>query len=141
MEDYTPRPERMYPGELTDRDIRAVFEGAGDFMARQLRCGEFALSAYAIDGITSGGDISEYVVKPITEHLFSDSMEGLYDAALRGGIYNAVASECKDLDDAALKLVEVLQEQGYLFVTVEELLRLNGVVPEAGVLYRTGLGA
>ena len=105
MEDYTPRPERMYPGELTDRDIRAVFEGAGDFMARKLRCGEFTLCAYAIDGITSGGDISEYVVKPITEHLRSDSMEGLYDAALQGGIYNAVASECKDLDDAALKLV------------------------------------
>ena len=43
--------------------------------------------------------------------------------------------------NAALRLVETLQEQGYLFVTVEELLRLNGVVPEAGVLYRTGLGA
>lgn len=105
MEDYTPRPERMYPGELTDRDIRAVFEGAGDFMARQLRCGEFTLYAYAIDGITSGGDTSEYIIKPIAEHLRSGSMAGLYDAALRGGIYNAVASECKDLDDAALKLV------------------------------------
>jgi len=43
--------------------------------------------------------------------------------------------------DAALKLVEVLQEQGYLFVTIEELLRLNGVTPEAGILYRTGRGA
>lgn len=42
--------------------------------------------------------------------------------------------------DAALKLVDDLQEEGYLFVTVEELLRLNGVEPQARVLYRTGHG-
>ena len=42
--------------------------------------------------------------------------------------------------DAALRLVDLLQEEGYLFVTVEELLRLNGVEPQAGILYRTGSG-
>jgi len=42
--------------------------------------------------------------------------------------------------DAALKLVDILQEKGYLFVTVEELLRLNGIAPQAGVFYRTGTG-
>lgn len=42
--------------------------------------------------------------------------------------------------DAALKIVDTLQEKGYWFVTVEELLMLNGVVPQAGVLYRTGTG-
>ena len=105
MEGYTPRPEPMYPGALTDADIRAVFQEAGDFTARPLQCGQWSLCAYAIDGITSGADVSEYVIKPIREHLRSDSMRGLYDAALQGGIYNAVASPCKDLDDAALKLV------------------------------------
>ncbi len=74
-------------------------------MARQLQCGKWTLYAYAIDGITSGGDTSEYVLKPIAEHLRSDTMEGLFDAALRGGIYNAVASPCQDLDETALKLV------------------------------------
>lgn len=43
--------------------------------------------------------------------------------------------------DAALKIIDELQTKGYLFVTVEELLRLNGVTPEAGVLYRSGTGA
>lgn len=105
MERYIPRPEPMYPGELTDADIRSVFQGAGDFVARTLQCGKWILYAYAIDGITSGADTSEFIVKPITEHLRSDSLKGLYDAASRGGIYNAVASPCKDLDDAALKLV------------------------------------
>ncbi|MBE6996437.1 MAG: hydrolase [Ruminococcaceae bacterium] len=42
--------------------------------------------------------------------------------------------------EAALEIVDVLQAQGYVFVTVEELLRLNGVTPQPGVLYRTGTG-
>lgn len=42
--------------------------------------------------------------------------------------------------DAALRVVDALQAEGYWFVTVEELLALNGVSPEPGVLYRTGKG-
>jgi len=42
--------------------------------------------------------------------------------------------------DAALKLVDTLQSDGYLFVTVEELLRLNDVEPQERTLYRTGCG-
>lgn len=42
--------------------------------------------------------------------------------------------------EAALRLVDALQTQGYWFVTVEELLRLNGVTAQPGVLYRTGIG-
>lgn len=42
--------------------------------------------------------------------------------------------------DAALRVVDQLQEEGYWFVTVEELLWLNGVTPEAGRMYRTGWG-
>lgn len=39
--------------------------------------------------------------------------------------------------DAALQIVDALTEQGYWFVTVEELLALNGICPEAGTLYRS----
>ena len=42
--------------------------------------------------------------------------------------------------EAALQIVDVLEEEGYWFVTVEELLRLNGITPEAGVMYRSGTG-
>lgn len=42
--------------------------------------------------------------------------------------------------DAALEIVDTLQQEGYSFVTVNELLRLNGITPQAGVLYRTGTG-
>lgn len=42
--------------------------------------------------------------------------------------------------EAALRIVDALEEEGYWFVTVEELLRLNGITPEAGVMYRSGGG-
>lgn len=91
--------------ELTDENIRAIFDGAADFNARRLRCGAFTLYAYSIDGLVSSGDISDYILKPITEHLTADSTEGLYSAALEGMVYNAVAVPCKDARDAAVKLV------------------------------------
>ncbi len=37
--------------------------------------------------------------------------------------------------DAALRIIDQLQSQGYSFVTVEELFRIQGVQPQAGVLY------
>ena len=105
MEEYTPRPKPAYPGQMTDENIRAIFDGAGDFFARRLQCGPWMLFAYAIDGLISGGDASEYVLRPITEHLVAENLASLYDSALNGMVYNAVASPCADLDDVALKLV------------------------------------
>ncbi len=95
----------MYPGKLTDENIRKIFDGAGDFIIRTLQCGPWTLYAYAIDGLTSGSDASESIFKPITEHLQADSMKKLYDAALGGMVYNSVADACEDLDTVALKLV------------------------------------
>ena len=37
--------------------------------------------------------------------------------------------------DAALEIVDKLGEEGYIFVTVEELFRIQGVEPQAGMLY------
>lgn len=37
--------------------------------------------------------------------------------------------------EAALEIIDRLHQEGYYFVTVEELLRLNGVEPQAGVCY------
>ena len=105
MEKYTPRPQPAYPGDMTDENIRAIFEGAGDFFARRLQCGPWTLYAYAIDGLISGGDASEYVLRPIAERLVAENMKSLYDAALNGMVYNAVASPCKDLDAVAKLLV------------------------------------
>lgn len=95
----------MYSGEMTDAGIRAIFEEAGDFNTRTLQCGKLTLQAYAIDGLTSGGDISEYVFKPVVEQLRGDTMQALYDRALNGAVVNSVAKPCKNLNDVAEFLV------------------------------------
>ena len=94
-----------YPGELNDRNIRHIFRDAADFIAREISCGSFTLYAYAIDGLISGGDMADYVLKPIRELLDAPTMELLYEKALRGVVYNAVADPVQDLEAVALKLV------------------------------------
>ena len=39
--------------------------------------------------------------------------------------------------EAALKIIDRLQPEGYVFVTVEELFEIYGLTPEKGVLYAT----
>ena len=90
--------------EITDAGVRAAFEGAADFNIRELRCGQWTLPAYFIDGLTASGFISDYVFKPLVR-LQAESMEQLYAKALHGQVYNAVASPCKDLSDVSLKIV------------------------------------
>ena len=94
-----------YPGKMTNENIRKIFENAADFNYRPVRCGEFTLYTYAIDGLTAGANASEYIFKPITDHLQANNIQQLYDAAMGGMIYNSVARECKDLDTVALMLV------------------------------------
>ena len=94
-----------YPGPITDLNIRNIFKETGDFIVRSLRVQNHTLYAYAIDGLISGADASDYIFKPITEHLSGDTMEALYHAAIEGGVYNCVADPCMDLDTVAMKLV------------------------------------
>ena len=95
----------MYPGEINHENIIKIFSGAGDFNTRTLSLPGATLEAYAIDGLTSGGDISEYVFKPIMEQLKGSDIRQLYQQALNGGVFNSVAKACKDLDDVAMLLV------------------------------------
>ena len=89
---------------MTDSEIRALFAGASDFETRTLRSGEDTLYAYYIDGLTSGADIANYIFKPISQDL-PKGVAPAYEAALRGAVYIATARVCKDLPDAASKLV------------------------------------
>ena len=89
---------------MTDAEIRAIFAGASDFEPRTLRAGESTLYAYFIDGLVSSGFVADYIYKPISLDL-PRSVADAYHTALRGGVYNAVARPCKDLQDVANKIV------------------------------------
>ena len=90
---------------MTHDEIMKMFDGADDFVVRELKCDMYTLWAYSIDGLTSGNSISDYIIKPISQQLRAESMEELYQSALRGLVYNAVAVPCVDGTDAARKLV------------------------------------
>lgn len=97
-------PENTDTEALTDANLRRVFEQAGDFTARTILCGDLCVYVYAIDGLVSGGDISDYVLKPLSS-MRADTMQELYADAINGTIYNSVAAPCVSLKDAVLKLV------------------------------------
>ena len=98
-------PKKTYPGEMTDANVSNIFRDAADFIRRELRCGTFKIYAYAIDGLIAAANASDYIFKPITQHLSGDSMESLYRYAMEGMIYNCVAVPCKDLTNIAFLLV------------------------------------
>ena len=95
----------MYTGKLNDENISCIFRDAADFMRRELHCADHTLYAYAIDGLIASAYASDYIFKPITQHLEAPTMEQLYERALSGMIYNNVAKPCEDLDTAAMLLV------------------------------------
>lgn len=97
--------QKNYPGEMTDQNISGIFHGAADFIRRELRCGDHRIYAYAIDGLIASAYASDYIFKPITQHLRADSMESLYHHAMDGMIYNNVAVPCEDLNQIAFLLV------------------------------------
>ena len=90
---------------MTHEEIESRFRGTGDFIVRELRCCGFDLYAYAVDGLVSGADMSNYVIKPIAQTLRGGSMEELYRSAMAGSIYNGVADVCTDVDTVTTKLV------------------------------------
>ena len=89
----------MQPG-----DIQAIFVNAGDFEQRTVLAGGQTLTAFFIDGLTSGGDIAEYVLRPLGR-LAPGPMQAVYDRALCGGVWCASVSEADTADAAAQKLV------------------------------------
>ena len=97
--------EKTYKGEMTDGNISHIFRDAADFIRRELRCDGFTVYAYAIDGLIASAYASDYIFKPITQHLSAGSMAELYEHALKGMIYNNVAVPCEDLDRIAFLLV------------------------------------
>lgn len=98
--------ERETGGALPSHEkICAVFEDTADFVVREIQCGNFSLYVYVLDGLISGADASESVLKPIAEDLSAPTMTALYDRALSGAVYNCVAEACTDVETVSRKLV------------------------------------
>ena len=84
--------------------IEAIFGGAADLCRREVRAGALTLTALFLDGMTSGSEIAELILRPLAEHLRADTAEAGYEQA-RHMVWCAVCEEADTPETAADKLV------------------------------------
>ena len=87
------------------RALTAQFEGAADFETRKVLCGGQLLTVLFLDGLTSGRDIAEQVVRPLAQMTDEVREEVLYTRALQGGVWCASVKEPESTQHAAELLV------------------------------------
>ena len=87
------------------RALTAQFEDAADFETRKVLCGGQLLTVLFLDGLTSGGDIAEQVVRPLAQMTDEAREEVLYTRALQGGVWCASVKETESTQHAAELLV------------------------------------
>ena len=87
------------------RELAAQFENAADFETRKVLCGGQLLTVLFLDGLTSGGDIAEQVVRPLAQMTDESREEILFTRALQGGVWCASVKEPESTQQAAELLV------------------------------------
>ena len=87
------------------RALTAQFEDAADFETRKVLCGGQLLTVLFLDGLTSGGDIAEQVVRPLAQMTDEAREEVLFTRALQGGVWCASVKEPESTQQAAELLV------------------------------------
>ena len=87
------------------RALAARFRDAADLEQRKVLCAGKLLEVLFLDGLTSGGDIAEYVVRPLAAIEADEREEVLFTRLLRGGVWCAAVKEAKDENEAAQLLV------------------------------------
>lgn len=99
----------------------------GQIQAAQMARLEVPLAKWSVDPRDWESRDTEKVVQAVLETVTPGSVILLHD------IHGSSV-------EAALQLVDRLGEQGYVFVTVEELFALYGIQPRPGVMYRAAEG-
>ena len=87
------------------RALTAQFEDAADFETRKVLCGGQLLTVLFLDGLTSGGDIAEQVVRPLAQMTDEAREEVLFTRAMQGGVWCASVKEPESTQHAAELLV------------------------------------
>ena len=106
-----------YPNGITAAHVRQVFTGAADFVERRLALRGGMATAFFIDGLTSGSEIADFVLHPVTE-LLSGTAEEMLDQCLNGTVYSAVVRPVEDMENLCRFLVN-----GFLVLVFEGLDR------------------
>ena len=68
--------------------VGALFDGAADFETRRVTAGGVPVTVYFIDGLTSGGDIADFVLRPLAG-LLPGTQEEIFERAASGAVWCA----------------------------------------------------
>ena len=86
-------------------DVQACFGDTADLNTRQITVGGQTLGLLFLDGLTSGGDIAEQVLKPLMETVTPGSMQEVLTQAEQARVYCAVAERTQSPAQTADKLL------------------------------------
>lgn len=102
---HHPRPAVTYPEPISTTALEGIFANCADFERRDILLGgdsELRATLYYIDGLISGSDISELILRPLTEPErlgnpsgYSTCIENL----MLGAVYSCTARERSALDE------------------------------------------
>lgn len=86
-------------------ELKTRFDGAADFTVRELTAAGIACSLCFLDGLTSGAEIADFVLRPLGRLAGPMTPAELLERTLRDGTEAASVSPCADADDAEAKLL------------------------------------
>lgn len=92
------------PREISAEHVQWVFRDAADLVVRSLTLEQVRATAFFIDGLTSGSEIADFVLKPMSVSLHG-SAEEMLGQCLDGTVYSAVAQEVADMEALCRMLV------------------------------------
>lgn len=99
-------------------ELRAIFDGAADLEERTILAGGQTLTAFFIDGLTSGAEIAELVLRPLRECTRAASAEELMRQAETGAVWCAACSAVQTAEAASEMLLN-----GFCVVVCEDVKR------------------
>ena len=92
-------------GMVDGKVLAARFAGAADFETRKVISGGNELEIFFLDGLTSGRDIADFIVRPVHEARQDEREETLFTRAERGLVWCASMKKASSTDEAAELLV------------------------------------
>lgn len=107
-----PRENVRYDMPVNQKNLKEVFADCGDFELRQVWLGDRPINGICVcwlDGLVSGSDISEDVIRPLSQSAAlrsAGSAAQCMDLIERGAVYSCSVKRRDSLDDIAGDIVQ-----------------------------------